>query len=97
VKGKRWREVSQQKWTLITAFHTQSSHTGFPSRNGLKRIGGKTLLIRVARFFLVRHTKTGKYNQTTIKYTKWPQGRPNSHKICIPTASIAKIYKIYPN
>jgi hypothetical protein len=29
--------------------------------------------IRVARFFLVEHTKTGKIYQITIKCTKWPQ------------------------
>jgi hypothetical protein len=28
---------------------------------------------RVARFFLVQHTKTGKIYQITIKYNKWPQ------------------------
>jgi hypothetical protein len=30
---------------------------------------------------LVKHTKTGKINQTTIKYTKWPQNVPNVSKI----------------
>jgi hypothetical protein len=47
-----------------------------------------TLLIRVARFVLVQHTKTGKIYQITIKYTKWPlpiyakwpQNIPNSRK-----------------
>jgi hypothetical protein len=43
---------------------------------------------RVARFFLVQQTKTGKYipndhkiYQRATKYTKFPQKRPNDHKI----------------
>jgi hypothetical protein len=37
--------------------------------------------IRVARFFLVQHTKTGKIYQITTKYTKWSQNIPNDRKI----------------
>jgi hypothetical protein len=48
---------------------------------------------RVARFFYVQYTKTGKINhkinQMAIKYTKWPYK--------IPTDSIARPTKIYPN
>jgi hypothetical protein len=36
---------------------------------------------RVARFFLVQHTKTGKNTPKREKYTKWPQNRPNGCKI----------------
>jgi hypothetical protein len=36
---------------------------------------------RVARFFLVQHTKTGKIYQKTIQYTKQPQNIPNGRKI----------------
>jgi hypothetical protein len=36
---------------------------------------------RVARFFLVQHTKKGKIYRMTIKYTRWPQHIPNGHKI----------------
>jgi hypothetical protein len=46
------------------------------------------LITRVARFFLVQHTKTRKIYQITIKCTKWPQNildggknRPTGHKI----------------
>jgi hypothetical protein len=39
------------------------------------------LFSRVARFFLVQHTKMEKYNKITIKYTQWPQNIPNGHKI----------------
>jgi hypothetical protein len=42
---------------------------------GRRRRGFMT---RVARFFLVQQSKTGKIYQTTIKYTKWPQNIPNS-------------------
>jgi hypothetical protein len=31
------------------------------------------------------------------KYAKWPQNMPNSHKIYIPTSSIARPSKIYPD
>jgi hypothetical protein len=30
---------------------------------------------------LVKYTKSGKIYKITIKNTKWPQNRPNSHKI----------------
>jgi hypothetical protein len=43
---------------------------------------------RVARFFLLQHTKTGKNRQNnqkmcqmTIKYTKWLQNKPHGHKL----------------
>jgi hypothetical protein len=61
---------------------------------------------RVARFFLVKHTKPGKIyhignrkipilndktiDQRAVKYTKLP-------KIFIPTLSFARPSKIYPN
>jgi hypothetical protein len=35
----------------------------------------------VARFVLVQHTKTGKMNQITIKFTKCPQNISNASKI----------------
>jgi hypothetical protein len=59
---------------------------------------------RVARFFTVQHTKTGK------KIPKWPQNVPTCQKIYllaanmytkwpqnIPTSSITRPSKIYPN
>jgi hypothetical protein len=64
---------------------------------------------RAARFFLTQYTKTGKYvpnnhkvYQTIPKnvyqratiYTKWPSNIP---KWNIPTFSIPRPYKIYPN
>jgi hypothetical protein len=36
---------------------------------------------RVARFFLLQYTKTGKIYQMIIKFTKLPQNIPNDHKI----------------
>jgi hypothetical protein len=36
---------------------------------------------RVARFFFLQHTKTGKIYQITTKYTKCPQSVPNTCKI----------------
>jgi hypothetical protein len=36
---------------------------------------------RVARFFVVHCTKTGKIYQITMKYTKWTQNIPNGCKI----------------
>jgi hypothetical protein len=39
------------------------------------------MLLRVARFILVQHTKTGKIYQITIKYTQCPQNIPNGSKI----------------
>jgi hypothetical protein len=39
---------------------------------------------RVARFFLVQHTKTGENvpnDHTYVKYTTWPQNIPHGHKI----------------
>jgi hypothetical protein len=38
-------------------------------------------VLRVANFFLVQHTKTGKTYQMTTKYTKWVQNMPHGHKI----------------
>jgi hypothetical protein len=32
---------------------------------------------RVARFFLVQHTKMGNIYQITISYTNWPQNIPD--------------------
>jgi hypothetical protein len=51
-----------------------------PLRDGVghnalwKRSGGSALrpVYRVARFFSVQHTKTGKWYQLTTKYTKSP-------------------------
>jgi hypothetical protein len=37
--------------------------------------------IRIARFFSVQHTKTGKIYQITRKHTKWPQNIPDGRKI----------------
>jgi hypothetical protein len=42
----------------------------------IPKIGGVNVMTRVARFFLVKHTKTGKYI-----YTKFPHTLPNGHKI----------------
>jgi hypothetical protein len=42
---------------------------------------GRRVPGRVARFFLLQLTKTGKIYQMTIKYTKWPFKRQNGHKI----------------
>jgi hypothetical protein len=47
---------------------------------------GQALLGRVARFFIVQHTKTGKIyqikiNQMSIKYTKCPHSRQKGRKI----------------
>jgi hypothetical protein len=39
------------------------------------------LAARVARFFLVKLTKTGKFYQITLKYSKWPQNIPKGRKI----------------
>jgi hypothetical protein len=36
---------------------------------------------RVARFFLVKRTKTGKNYQITLKFTTFPQNRPNRNEI----------------
>jgi hypothetical protein len=36
--------------------------------------------IRIARFFLVQHKKTGEMTKMTIKYTKRPQNIPNGRK-----------------
>jgi hypothetical protein len=51
---------------------------------------------RVARFFLVQHTKTGKICQITIKYTKRPLHIPNGHKIYqhLPLKDPSKFIKI---
>jgi hypothetical protein len=38
-----------------------------------------------------------KYIKMAIKYTKWPEIRPNGHTYNIPTSSIAKPSQIYPN
>jgi hypothetical protein len=35
---------------------------------------------RVARLFLVEHSKMGKIFEITIKYTKWPLNIPNRRK-----------------
>jgi hypothetical protein len=48
---------------------------------------GLVVHARVARFFLVRHTKTGE----NTKYTKWPQNIPNGRKTGIPSGN--KIYQ----
>jgi hypothetical protein len=53
---------------------------------------------RVARFFLVQHTKMETIYQITIKYTKrpqiltkWPYNRPNGHKIYQPLPKFTQI------
>jgi hypothetical protein len=38
--------------------------------------GSQTIGSRVARFFLVQHTKTGTLCQTTTAYTNWPYKKP---------------------
>jgi hypothetical protein len=39
------------------------------------------MIVKVARFFFVQHTKTGKMYQTGGKCTKWPENMPNGRKI----------------
>jgi hypothetical protein len=48
------------------------------------------LLTRVARFFLVQHTKI---YQITIKNTKWPQNIPNGIKIDQQAIKQTNIFK----
>jgi hypothetical protein len=60
------------------------------------------LTTRVARLFLVQHTKTGKIYQIIIIYPEEPQNIPNGCKIDqmvinIPTSSIARPSKIDSN
>jgi hypothetical protein len=51
---------------------------------------------RVARFFLVQHTKTGKIYQIIIKYTKLPQNIPtNGRNINQMTIKYIKIFLCY--
>jgi hypothetical protein len=57
---------------------------------------------RVARVFLVLHTKTGKISQIITKYTKCPKNIPNGCKLdqCsknVPTSSTARPSKNYSN
>jgi hypothetical protein len=40
-----------------------------------------TLLVRVARFFSVQHTKTGKIYQMTTEFSKCPSNKPFCRKI----------------
>jgi hypothetical protein len=49
---------------------------------------------RVARFFLVHDTKTGKMYQMNTKCTRWSQNFPNGRKICIPNGH--KILEHFP-
>jgi hypothetical protein len=53
-------------------------------------------------FYVYNIPKRGKIYQITTKYIKLPQNIPNGHKIDflslnIPTSSIARPSKIYPN
>jgi hypothetical protein len=52
---------------------------------------------RVARFYLVQHTKTVKTYKITTKCTKWLYNISNVHICNITTSSIEKTSKIYPN
>jgi hypothetical protein len=59
----------------------------------------KTVGARVARFFLVHYTKTGKYipnhqkvYQITKKYTKSPKSIPNGRKISPIAIKYANIF-----
>jgi hypothetical protein len=60
--------------------------------------------LRVARFFSVQHTKTGKIcvpndhkmSQMTLNYTNWLQNRPNGNKI-YQRLPLQDPPKIYPN
>jgi hypothetical protein len=45
---------------------------------------GIAISVRVARYFLVQHTKTGKNipnMEPWVKFTEWPQNIPNGRKI----------------
>jgi hypothetical protein len=62
----------------------------------------KRLHSRVAGFFLVQHTKRGKIHQMTTYNTKWPKiylmvGKLTKLPQNIPTSSIVRPSKIYPN
>jgi hypothetical protein len=68
----------------------------------IRSAGQLSVLTRIARYFLVQHTKNGKKYELTIKYTKWKYKIPKCNKIDqmvinIPTSSIARPSKIYPN
>jgi hypothetical protein len=52
---------------------------------------------RVARFFLVQDTKTGKTCQTIIKYTKLQQNIPNGNKIYQMATNYTKWQQNIPN
>jgi hypothetical protein len=64
---------------------------GFPARAQVVEYDLRSVTdyyLRVARFFLVQHTKTGenipnnhKIYQMARKYTRWPKNRPNCHEI----------------
>jgi hypothetical protein len=58
-----------------------SQHFWANSFNGSDYFGKKWVGLRVARFFLVQHTKTVKIYQITTIYTKWPQTIPIGHKL----------------
>jgi hypothetical protein len=92
-------------WPVLKTKHC--SRTGRSPAKG--RLVTETFLFilykrRVARFFSVQFTSTGKnilnYHkiyQMSIKYIKWTKNIPNVHKIPILTSSIARPTKIYPN
>jgi hypothetical protein len=68
----------------------------------IRSAGQLSVLTRIARYFLVQHTKNGKKYEWTIKYTKWKYKIPKCNKIDqmvinLPTSSIARPSKIYPN
>jgi hypothetical protein len=49
---------------------------------GLSEVGEENrITARVARFFLIQHTKTGKNYQNGVKYTKWPLNMSNGRNI----------------
>jgi hypothetical protein len=93
------------KWWFLSCHY---SNCLFGLKTNLK-IAAQALHFRVARFFLVEHTKTGKMYQNNHKiyqiatnYTKWPQTKLNGNKLHqmaknIPTLSTAKPSKIYQN
>jgi hypothetical protein len=68
----------------------------------LSEVRVSLVLARVARFFLVQHTKTENIYQMTTKYTKRPKSTPNGCKIDQMSIKYTNIFhcktlKNYPN
>jgi hypothetical protein len=84
-----------QKFGSAVAWHLESLNYQFSTRHPLSVLRSNVELqvvprIRVARFFLIKYTKTGggiyqmaiKYTKCSLhKYTKWPKSIQNGHKI----------------